>query len=245
MKRVKGLTTSGLFSRGPQGPCSGVLDLSRGKSRVTRNGTEPVFDRVPLRPLTRNHREENSKQQPILAYKRSGGEGGEGRQREAERTADDDDEDDNDDGDGNEREEGMEPVFERSGESGGYTFTDLHYPRFVPPPASLPLAPFPPRHLPLFARLTPTRAHRQPTNCPVTHEPVVHVIAMTHKMTPGVLSLLVLSPLPRAASHLLLSSPLLSPHLPSSPFSTTFFRALSFIPKIMSRRLESKGCPRR
>ena len=28
-----------------------------------------------------------------------------------------------------------EPVFERSGESGGYTFTDLHYPGFVPTPS--------------------------------------------------------------------------------------------------------------
>jgi len=59
------------------------------------------------------------------------------------------------------REEGMEPVFERSGESGGYTFTDLHYPRFMPRP---PLAA-------LSTGLTPTRAHRQPTNCPVTHGP--------------------------------------------------------------------------
>lgn len=63
-KRVKGSTTSGLFLCGPRGPGSGVLDLFRGKSRVTRNGTEPVFGRVPLRPLTRNHREENSKHQP-------------------------------------------------------------------------------------------------------------------------------------------------------------------------------------
>lgn len=38
---------------------------------------------------------------------------------------------------------------------------------------------------PLPTGLTPTRAHRQPTNCPVTHEPVVHVIAVTHKMTSG------------------------------------------------------------
>lgn len=45
-----------------------------------------------------------------------------------------------------------------------------------------PLSPIP---LPLSTGLTPTRAHRQPTNCPVTHEPVVHVIAVTHKVTPG------------------------------------------------------------
>jgi len=71
----------------------------------------------------------------------------------------------------------MEPVFERSGESGGYTFTDLHYPRFVPPPPPPPPPPSPPIPLPpslaaLSTGLTPTRAaHRQPTNCPVTHGP--------------------------------------------------------------------------
>lgn len=34
-----------------------------------------------------------------------------------------------------EGEEVAEPVFERSGESGGYTFTDLHYPGFAPTPS--------------------------------------------------------------------------------------------------------------
>jgi len=83
------------------------------------------------------------------------------------------------------REEGTEPVFERSGESGGYTFTDLHYPRFVPPPSPHPLSRSP--LAALSTGLTPTRAHRQPTNCPVTHGPrCVHVIAVTHKVTPGV-----------------------------------------------------------
>lgn len=51
---------------------------------------------------------------------------------------------------------------------------------------SSPFPPAPPRG-PLPTGLTPTWAHRQPTNCPVTHEPVVHVIAVTHKMTSGVL----------------------------------------------------------
>lgn len=56
------------------------------------------------------------------------------------------------------------------GESGGYTFTDLHYPRFAPSSGDA----------------TPTRAYRQRTNCPVTHGGrVLHVIAVTHKIAPA------------------------------------------------------------
>lgn len=51
-----------------------------------------------------------------------------------------------------------EPVFERSGESGGYTFTDLHYPRLAP-----------------SSRASKADTHpsvpAQRTNCPVTHRP--------------------------------------------------------------------------
>ena len=66
-----------------------------------------------------------------------------------------------------ERRDVAKPVFERSGESGGYTFTDLHYPGFAPTPSD-----------------THPWACSQRTNCPVTHRPHVHVIGVTHKMTP-------------------------------------------------------------
>lgn len=72
---------------------------------------------------------------------------------------------------------GEKLVFERSRRKCWAIYiycTDLHYPRFAP---FCVLSPFP--------RSTDTHpvAHRQPTNCPVTHEPVVHVIAVTHKIT--------------------------------------------------------------
>lgn len=80
------------------------------------------------------------------------------------------------DNDNDEREEGTEPVFERSGESGGYTFTDLHYPRFVPSSLA-PLAPRPPsdrldthpgappaHKLSRYTRARCTRHRRDPQN---------------------------------------------------------------------------------
>lgn len=64
------------------------------------------------------------------------------------------------------------------GESGGYTFTDLHYPRFAPTQATVSAAD--------THRSVPAAWQR--TNCPVTHRPHVHVINVTHKMTPGLSS---------------------------------------------------------
>lgn len=78
----------------------------------------------------------------------------------------------------------------------------IHLLTYITLVSSLPLGPSPHGLLP--TGLTPTRAHRQPTNCPVTHEPVVHVIAVTHKMTPG--APLLFSRIPLAS----LSVPLLS-----------------------------------
>lgn len=118
----------------------------------------PFFGRVPLlRPLTRRNHQHRVGEEANRRLSRTNDEeiaNDSGKVAERKRKKE-----------GDRTEEGMEPVFERSGESSGYTFTDLHYPRFAPL---------------LSETLTPTRAHRQPTNCPVTHEPVVHVIAMTH-----------------------------------------------------------------
>lgn len=89
---------------------------------MERNGTEPVFGCVPLCP--RDEEPPRGEEQRNETSRTNEEEEG-GRQQQRQR-----------------REEEAEPVFERSGESGGYTFTDLHYPRFVP--SSRPLAPWPP-----------------------------------------------------------------------------------------------------
>jgi len=139
----------------------GVLDLSR----IIRNGTvrNPFSARVPLHPRDEEppwgeeQRNETSRTNEEEEEKEE--EGSRQRQR---------------------REEGTEPVFERSGESGSYTFTDLHYPHFVP--SSLPLAPrspsdrldthpgAPPAHkLSRYTRARCTRHRRDPQNdteCP-------------------------------------------------------------------------------
>lgn len=203
----------------PQGPGSGVLDLSRGKSRVTRNGTEPVFGYVPLRPLTRNHREKNSKQQPTSRVQTK-------QRRRKRRRKTTRHREDSQRRQRRRREEGTEPVFERSGESGGYTFTDLHYPRFVPPPASLPLRLMSPHYLPL--RETDTHPGSPPAHKLSRY---TRARCTRHRHDPQNDTrrpLLVLSSSSYTASHL----------LPRS--------AAVFYSKIMSRRhaRENKGFPR-
>lgn len=101
----------------------GVLDLSRAAS-LTAAGTvrNPFFGRVPLRvraPVTRGrNRVARKKRQTTSASRTYLQTNAREERREVEVEE--------------EEEEGTEPVFERSGESGGYTFTDLHYPRSAP-----------------------------------------------------------------------------------------------------------------
>lgn len=141
----------------PQGAAvCGVLDLSR----IIRNGTvrNPFSAASRYVRVTRNHREEKSSETKHRVQTK--------RRKAADNNNDND-----------ERRE-------RSQFSNGpEKVVAIHLLTYITLVSSLPPAPSP--RGPLPTGLTPTRAHRQPTNCPVTHEPVVHVIAVTHKMTSG------------------------------------------------------------
>lgn len=104
----------------PQGlHAARVLDPSTVTNGTERNGTEPVFRPRPVTSASaRNQQRRGDRNETELRVqtKRS-----ERRRRKVAATTTTT----------TGGRQGTEPVFERSGESAGYTFTDLHYPRFV------------------------------------------------------------------------------------------------------------------
>lgn len=95
------------------------VSLIRPLSRTERSETvrNPFFGRVPLRPLNEEPAAWRPQRNGASRTKRRGAREGGGRCWPTTTTI--------------YERKGTEPVFERSGESAGYTFTDLHYPRFV------------------------------------------------------------------------------------------------------------------
>jgi len=130
-----------------------------------QNGTEPVFGHVPLRDEEPPYREEEEQRNETS---RTNDEEEEEEEEEEEK-----EEEEEEGGRQRQRcEEGTEPVFERSGESGSYTFTDLHYPQVVPSSAPRPPSDrldthpgVPPAHkLSRYTRARCTRHRRDPQN---------------------------------------------------------------------------------